>query len=178
MRQHIASIAALGFVTLAGPPAFGAQLVDSVFQVGFSYAGTDEILNDTIVPLLPENACYSWHVRLAPDDKPKSATETLSLPVALADWGDLATNPDDGIDISADGKTATRVFDPAPDPEGWFSHSWCVVEGDPTGPHTIAVAVDGETLTIFEFEVVLPEDYSWPAISQPAPRERSVDHSW
>jgi hypothetical protein len=177
MRQHITSIA-LGFMTLAVPPALGASLVDSVFQVSFRYAGSEEVVNDTAVPLLPDNACYAWYVRLGPGERPTAATETLSLPVALADWGDLATNPDDGIDISADGKTATRRFDPAPDPEGWFSHSWCVVEGDPTGRHTIEVAVEGETLTTFDFDVVLPEDYSWPNISQPMPRERSVDHSW
>lgn len=100
------------------------------FQVTFKYAGADEVLHDTVVPLLPGNACYNWYVQLADGAAPKAATETLNLPVALADWGTLATDPDDGIDISADGKVAARSFSPELDDEGRFSHSWCVAEGD------------------------------------------------
>lgn len=159
-------------------PAAAAELADSVFQVTFKYAGDDEVLNDTVVPLLPGNACYNWYVQLAKGDTPKTATETLSLPEALADWGTLATDPSDGIDISADGKVAVRTFVPELDEEGWFSHSWCVAPGDPTGAHSIAIAVDGEPLVTYDFQVVLPEDYYWPTIIQPTPRERSVDHSW
>lgn len=159
-------------------PAGAAELADSVFQVTFRYAGTDEVLNDTVVPLLPGNACYNWYVKLGEGPAPASATETLSLPVALADWGTLATDPDDGIDISADGKVATRMFTPELDEEGWFSHSWCVAAGDPVGAHSIAIAVDGKPLVTYDFQVVLPEDYYWPTIIQPTPRERSVDHSW
>lgn len=159
-------------------PAVAAELADSVFQVTFKYAGTDEVLNDTVVPLLPGNACYNWYVKLAEGEAPKTATETLSLPVALANWGTLATDPDDGIDISADGKVATRSFVPELDEEGWFSHSWCVADGDPVGAHSIAVAVEGAELVTYDFQVVLPEDYYWPTIVQPTPRERSVDHSW
>jgi len=159
-------------------PAVAVELTDSVFQVTYRYAGDDEVLNDTIVPLLPANACYNWYARLSEGAAPKTATETLRLPVALEDWGTLATDPDDGIDISADGKVAVRTFIPELDEEGWFSHSWCVAAGDPTGAHAIDIAVDGVKLVTFDFEVVLPEDYNWPTIIQPTPRERSVDHSW
>lgn len=177
MRLPVSATALL-FATLAAGPSIAAEMVDSVFQVTFRYAGDDEVLNDTVVPLLPGNACYNWYVRLAEGSAPKGATETLSLPVALEDWGTLATDPDDGIDISADGKVATRAFTPELDEEGWFSHSWCVAVGDPLGAHSIDIAVDGKLLTSYDFQVVLPEDYYWPSIAQPAPRERSVDHSW
>lgn len=170
--------AALLMLACTAAPAGAAELADSVFQVTYRYAGTDEVLNDTVVPLLPGNACYNWYIRLADGAAPTSATETLSLPVALADWGTLATDPDDGIDISADGKVAVRTFTPELDADGWFSHSWCVAAGDPTGAHSIAIAVDGAPLTSYDFQVVLPEDYAWPSIVQPAPRERSVDRSW
>jgi hypothetical protein len=159
-------------------PAVAAELADSVFQVTYRYAGDDEVLNDTVVPLLPGNACYNWYVKLAEGPPPPAATETLSLPEALEDWGTLATDPDDGIDVSADGKVAIRSFKPELDEEGWFSHSWCVAAGDPLGAHSIAVAVDGVELVTFNFQVVLPEDYYWPTIIQPTPHERSVDHSW
>jgi hypothetical protein len=177
MRLPVSATALL-LATLAAGPSIAAGMVDSVFQVTFRYAGDDEVLNETVVPLLPGNACYNWYVRLAKGDAPKAATETLSLPVALEDWGTLATDPDDGIDISTDGKVATRTFTPELDEGGWFSHSWCVAPGDPVGAHSIAIAVDGEKLVTYDFQVVLPEDYYWPSIAQPAPRERSVDHSW
>lgn len=176
MRLKLPALLAL-LATVAAP-AGAAELADSVFQVTFRYAGDDEVLNDTVVPLLPGNACYNWYAQLGAGPAPTTATETLSLPVALGDWGTLATDPDDGIDISADGKVAVRTFTPELDDEGWFSHSWCVAAGDPTGAHSIAIAVDGEPLTTYDFQVVLPEDYYWPTILQPEPRERSVDHSW
>ncbi|MBN9309441.1 hypothetical protein [Devosia sp.] len=176
--RRLAAIAALSGGLLASAPTLAVELVDSVFQVTFRYAGSEEVLNDTVVPLLPDNACYTWYVRLGQGTAPKTATEVLTLPVPLDDWGSVATNPDDGIDISADGSVATRTFTPEPDAEGWFSHAWCVAAGDPTGDHAIAIAVDGVPLTRFDFTVVLPEDYYWPPIAQPGPRERSVDHSW
>ncbi|WP_156387297.1 hypothetical protein [Devosia sp. Root105] len=177
MRLPVSTSAML-LALLATGPSLAAEMIDSVFQVTFRYAGEDEVLNDTVVPLLPGNACYNWHVRLAEGAAPKTATETLSLPMPLEDWGTLATDPDDGIDISADAKVATRTFMPELDGEGWFSHSWCVAPGDPVGAHSIAIAVDGDKLVTYDFQVVLPEDYYWPSIVQPTPRERSVDHSW
>jgi hypothetical protein len=176
--RWLAAIVALSGGLLGSAPVLAVELADAVFQVTFRYAGTDEVLNDTVVPLLPDNACYSWYVRLGEGETPKTATEVLSLPVPLANWGTLATDPDDGVDISADSKVATRTFTPELDADGWFSHSWCVAAGDPTGAHSIAVAVDGVQLTRFDFTVVLPEDYYWPPIAQTGPRERSVDHSW
>jgi len=177
MRQLAAIVALTGGV-LCSAPALAVELVDSVFQVTFRYAGTDEVLNDTVVPLLPDNACYTWYARLGEGETPKTAAEVLTLPVALADWGTLATDPDDGVDISSDSKVATRTFTPELDADGWFSHSWCAATGDPTGAHSIAISVDGVLLKRFDFTVVLPEDYYWPAIAQTGPRERSVDHSW
>lgn len=176
MRASLPTIALL--LACGATPATAVEMVDSLFQVTYHYAGDDEALNDTLVPLLPDNACYNWYARLAAGDAPATATETLTLPVALADWGTLATDTEDGIEISADGKVATRTFTPELDADGWFSHSWCVAAGDPVGAHSIAIAVDGKTLVTYDFQVVLPEDYPWPAITQPQPRERSVDHSW
>ncbi|MDB5541935.1 MAG: hypothetical protein JWQ89_3662 [Devosia sp.] len=176
MRVRLPVLAVV-LVSVAAP-AWAGELVDSVFQVTYHYAGDDQVLNDTVVPLLPGNACYNWYVRLAEGPAPANVTETLKLPIALADWGTLATDPDDGIDISADGTVAVRTFMPELDAEGWFSHSWCVAAGDPTGPHSIEIAVDGKSLTTYYFQVVLPEDYYWPTIIQPSPRERSVDNSW
>jgi hypothetical protein len=158
--------------------AGAAELVDSDFQVTFRYGGAEQRLSEDKVPLLPGNVCYTWWMKLAPGDAPQSVEERLILPPPLADWGDAATNPDDGVEISADNTVATSTFAPELDAEGWFSKGWCAAEGDPLGAHRIEVSIDGELLKTFEFDVVAPEDYAWPALRQPDPRERSVQGSW
>lgn len=155
-----------------------AQVVDSDFLVTFQYGGTEQRLSEDKVPLLPGDACYTWWMKLAPGEVPQSVVETLVLPEPLADWGDFATNLDDGVEISADNTTATSTFAPDIDADGWFSKGWCAAVGDPVGAHRIDVSVDGTLLKTYEFEVLAPEDYPWPALRQPDPRERSVQNSW
>jgi hypothetical protein len=159
-----------------------AELLAQRLEVGFSYAGYDERYDDPLVPLLPANACYSWFVQLAPpaDGAPAPTTlvERLVLPVPLADWGTLATTPDDNVEISADGTTAITTSAVTPDAEGWLTNGWCVAAGDPIGPHRFELELDGAPLTSFDFEVVPPEDYNWPTIPQPDPMARTVYNSW
>lgn len=159
-------------------PAEERQPAESAFQVTFRYAGTDQVLDATVVPLLPGNACYNWYIRLAAGATPKTAVERLTLPEPISTWGDAATDPDDGIEIEADGAVAVKTFVPAPDADGWFSDGWCVAEGDPIGAHKIEVSVDGTSLATFDFEAVQPGDYAWPSIIQPDSFGRSVDNSW
>lgn len=173
------TVAAAGcLVVLSLFPAIAAELVDSDFQVTFNYGGSEQRLSEDKVPLLPGNTCYTWWVKLAAGDAPKSVEERLVLPQALSDWGDAASNPDDGVEISADGTTATSTFVPELDSDGWFSKGWCAALGDPVGQHRIDVSVDGVLLKTYEFEVLAPEDYPWPALRQPDARERSVQNSW
>ena len=40
------------------------------------------------------------------------------------------------------------------------------------------LCLHGLTRNSRDFEVVAPEDYPWPALRQPDPRERSVQGSW
>jgi len=170
--------AAACFSALSLVPAMAAELVDSDFQVTFQYGGSEQRLSEDKVPLLPGNTCYTWWMKLGEGPAPQSVEERLVLPAPLADWGDAATNPDDGVEISADNTTATSTFVPDIDSEGWFSKGWCAAVGDPLGAHRIEVSVDGTLLKTFEFDVLAPEDYPWPALRQPDPRERSVQNSW
>ena len=172
------TVAAAGLIVLSLAPAIAAEMVDSDFQVTFNYGGSEQRLSEDKVPLLPANACYTWWLRLADGPEPVSAVERLTLPEPLADWGDAATNPDDGVDILEGGKVASSEFTPELDAERWFSKGWCAAEGDPVGPHKIEVWLDGALARSFDFEVVAPEDYPWPALRQPDPRERSVQNSW
>lgn len=163
-------------------PATAVEILAQRLEVGFNYAGYDERYDDPLVPLLPANACYTWHVQLAAPEAgtpaPTTLVERLVLPVPLADWGTLATTPDDNVEISADGTTAITSFAAAPDAEGWLSNGWCVAAGDPVGPHRFELELDGAPLTSFDFEVVAPEDYNWPSIPQPDPTARTVYNSW
>jgi len=172
----IAATACLWALSLGSVSA--AEMVDSDFQVTFQYGGSEQRLSEDKVPLLPGNACYTWWMKLAPGEAPQTAVETLVLPEPLSDWGDFASNPDDGVTISADNTTATSTFVPEVDSDGWLSKGWCAAEGDPVGPHRIEVSVDGTLLKTYQFEVLAPEDYPWPALRQPDPRERSVQNSW
>jgi hypothetical protein len=176
LLRTVAAAMCLSALPLA--PAVAAEMVDSDFQVTFNYGGSEQRLSETQVPLLPGNTCYTWWMKLAAGDAPSSVVEKLVLPEALADWGDAATNPDDGVEISADGTTATSTFAPELDSEGWFSKGWCAAVGDPLGPHKIEVSVDGTLLKTYDFEVLAPEDYPWPALRQPDTSERSVQDSW
>ena len=172
-------IAATAFASALGLGSAGAvELTDSDFQVTFQYGGSEQRLSEDKVPLLPGNACYTWWMKLGGTDAPQSAEERLVLPEPLADWGDFATNPDDGVEISADNTTATSTFVPELDSDGWLSKGWCAAAGDPVGAHRIEVSIDGTLLKTFEFEVLAPADYPWPALRQPEPRERSVQNSW
>lgn len=173
------SIAAAALVWALGlTAANAAEIVDSDFQVTFQYGGSEQRLSEDKVPLLPGNACYTWWMRLAEGPAPQTVEERLILPEPLADWGDFGSAPDDGVEISADGATVISTFTPEIDAEGWFSKGWCVAAGDPVGSHRIEVSVDGTLFKTYEFEVLAPEDYAWPALDQPDPRERSVQDSW
>ena len=176
LLRTIAAAGCIAALTLGSVGA--AELVDSDFQVTFQYGGAEQRLSEDKVPLLPGNVCYTWWMKLAAGDTPPSVDERLILPAPLGDWGDAASNPDDGVEISADNRVATSTFVPEIDAEGWFSKGWCAAAGDPLGAHRIEVSVDGTLLETFDFEVLAPEDYPWPALRQPDPRERSVQGSW
>ncbi len=175
LPRIVAAALCLSALTLG--PAVAVEMVETDFQVTFQYGGSEQRLSESQVPLLPGNTCYTWWMKLAPGDAPRAAVERLILPAPL-DWGDLAINPDDGVEISADNTMATSTFVPELDSEGWFSKGWCAAAGDPVGPHQIEVSIDGTVLKTFDFEVLAPEDYPWPALRQPDARERSVQNSW
>lgn len=159
-------------------PAAAVELRDQRLEVTFNYAGYDERYTDPLVPLLPANACYTWFVQLPEGLAPTTVVERLVLPVPLADWGSLATTPDDNVEISADGTTAITTAAATPDAEGWLTNGWCVAAGDPVGPHRLEIELDGAPLATFAFDVVPAEDYNWPSVPQPDPMARGVYNSW
>jgi hypothetical protein len=163
---------------LASTPALGVEVVTSAFQVSYSQHGKEYRADDLVVPLLPDNACYNWFVQLAEANLPVKATERFTLPEALPSWETTASAPGDATQIEENGKVAVTTVEQTTDTEGWFSHGWCVAEGDPLGLHVVEVSVDGASIAKFEFTVVPPEAYRFPVPPPPDPSGRSTGNSW
>lgn len=163
---------------LSWTPVSALEIVESVFQVTFTRDGTEYVLNDPAVPLLPENTCYSWYLRATETGTPVRFVERFTLSEAI-DWGTTGESPDDVTRLEQAGKVAVTTIDMTTDEQGWFSHGWCVAEGDPAGDHLIEVSVDGDALASFPFQVLAADDYSFPVTHVVTGRTaRTVTDSW
>lgn len=189
----------------AGSTACAAEVIDSTFEVQFTRDGQIFSYADTTVPYLPDSACYHWYLRFDPTTiGDVTLVETFRLPEPLEAWQNYVNDPGAASQIAPDAQGAVTTVTSAPDENGWVSHGWCVAEGDPLGPHTIAVSLDGTEVASWQFTVVAPEDYLFeeptpapdPAGSgtapidrpappappapppQPSPLARDVNQSW
>jgi hypothetical protein len=116
--------------------------------------GERRSIASTLVPYLPNQACFGWRIRLAAAPAVVRLREVLQLPAAPAFW----SNEDDAYSphrYSADRKTAITEQFAAPQ-DGWIASSWCIVEGDPVGAHSIEVFIDDRLIRRFDFEVRRP----------------------
>ncbi|WP_196260204.1 hypothetical protein [Pelagibacterium limicola] len=149
--MHIASLGgALGLVLLAWPLTAQEHphIVDRAFVVTVTdAAGNAESKYTTRVPLLPRQACFSWHIRFEGAPSELKITEILQLPAPAQIWETA------GSQISAD-RTAAKTTRTITVEEGWIGAYWCLAEGDPAGPHTIAVSSGAWLDETFSFEVV------------------------
>jgi len=166
-----AAIATLGLLALAAP-VLAFEVTERQLQISFNHAGKDYVRNDVLVPLLPKNACYDWHQRFKETSTPIAVTEWLTLPAAI-DWGNLATNPNDGIEIQDNGTGAKSTLSLVTDDTGWVTHGWCAAEGDPLGRHVLEIMAGDKQLAAFGFSVIDPSEYNFPA----APREPGAPRS-
>lgn len=192
----------------ASSAASAAEVIDSAFEVHFNRDGQQFGSVDTIVPYLPDNACYYWFVRFDPATRGEvTLLETFRLPEPLDAWRNYANDPASATQIAADAQGAVTTVTAAPDADGWVYHGWCVAEGDPLGPHTMSVSFEGKDVAGWQFTVVAAEDYNFdapkaaPGVSpdssgpqavpsppapppppvlpqQPSPLARDVNRSW
>jgi hypothetical protein len=176
--RRLSSAAALVPALFLAWPASALEIAERAFQVSYTHEGTEYVFEDSRVPMLPQNACYSWYLRSVESGAQVRAVERMTLPVAI-DWGTVGETPEDITQIEEGGKVAVTTLDMTTDADGWLTHGWCVASGDPPGPHTIEVSVDGASVASFSFEVVAPETYAFPAGKVPAARtDRTVSDSW
>lgn len=118
--------------------------------------GGRQAIASSLVPYLPNRACFGWRIRLTDAPAMVRLREVLQLPTAPAFW----SGEDDTYSphkYSADRTTATTEQFAAPK-DGWIGSSWCIVEGDPVGAHFIEVFIDDRLIRHFDFEVRRPSD--------------------
>jgi hypothetical protein len=166
-------LALLVLAWAATTPAVALEVVESVLQVSYRHNSEDYVFNDRYVPLLPGNACYTWYMRVDAAATPLTVVERMTLPIGI-DWG---TPPTETV-IEDEGRVAVTTIPTTTDDEGWFSHGWCVAEGDPTGPHSIDVSVDGQPLASFPFEVLAADVYNFPKPIVPERAQRTANNFW
>ena len=146
-----AVLLAAGALLSAPVQAFSVE--STVFVVSVSDGqGNARSFESNLVPYLPDRACFGWRIRLAEPPVLVRYREVLTLPEAPVFWSgeNDAYSPHA---FSADRTTATTEEFAAPDPEGWIASSWCLAEGDPTGPHSFDIYIEGELIKRFDFEV-------------------------
>jgi hypothetical protein len=168
--------ALLGMLAYA-PAVLAFEVQERVLQVSYTHNGQSYVYDDSVVPLLPGNACYNWYIRLAETNTELTVMERMTLPAAI-DWGAAATDPSDGIEVLENGTVALSTLATSTDEEGWITHGWCAAEGDPLGTHTIEASAGGQVLASFVFDVVDPSTYSFPAAPSAPWAMRSANHAW
>lgn len=193
IKRMLTALAAIGFCGTA----LAAEVIDSRFEVDYTHNGTSVSQIGSIVPNLPESACYYWYLQFDPSSTSElTLIETLQLPVPLEAWKDYRNDPASEMQISADARSAVVTLKLTPDSDGWTSHGWCVAAGDPLGEHHIGVSLDGAMVGDWTFRVVAPEEFDFgpggsaepqsgqpdpaalPPAFQPSPTARDVNQSW
>lgn len=151
-RWQVIALLLLLSIPFIGPAA-AAEVAEAEFRVSVSDGeGNEHSIRADVVPYLPGQACFGWRLRLAGSPGLVKYREVLNLPEAPTFWSgeDDAYSPHR---YSADRTTATTEAFAAPDKDGWIESGWCIAEGDPAGPHTIDVYIDGRLVEHFDFDV-------------------------
>jgi hypothetical protein len=161
-NQDTSLRAALVALVIAAPTAASAfDVAETAFEVYHTENGVEVSESTTQVPLRTDNeTCWNWYIRTPDTSGSVTFTERLVMPEAPESWGDLNDIPEGQIGklVLEDGGRigiSTRKADLS---DGWFGHGWCILPGDPVGPHTVEVSVEGEVIHRFDFEVVAPPE--------------------
>jgi hypothetical protein len=149
---------------MSASPALAVEVLETAFEVHRTVDGQDVGEATTIVPLRTDDSCWYWYLRLDQTKGEVTYVERLIMPAAPTSWGDLSeTDPAEvsPFRLEEDGKVGvSHRREPLSD--GWLSHGWCFLPGDPTGPHKVEISIGGKLVQRFEFEVV-----DAPAETQP-----------
>ena len=109
-----------------------------------------EVVETTSIPHRPGASCYSWVLLVEPENRTLSVRELFELPDSAETWN---SDPSAVTVVNRDRSGAVTEFEESLG-DGVITHSWCVAEGDPVGPHRIRVFVGDRLLHDFRFSVV------------------------
>src|SRR3546814_11803475 len=125
-----AALALPGGPAAASTEGITVEAAEFIVSVGDGEGGERRIAS-TLVPYLPDQACFGWRIRLAEAPPVVRVREVLKLPEAPAFWSG-EDDPYSTHVFSADRPTATTEASTAP-AEGWISSDWCNAAGEPLG---------------------------------------------
>lgn len=141
--------------------ALAVDVEDTAFEVYRTENGQEVSEATTTVPLRTDNeTCWNWYIRLKDASGEVTFTERLVMPEEPESWGDVNDIPEGQIGklVLEDGGKVGITTRLTTLNDGWFGHGWCILPGDPVGPHSVEVSIDGELVHRFDFEVVPPPD--------------------
>jgi hypothetical protein len=128
------------------PTPVAIKVIEASFVQQDLGGGTYRVFPTTRIKYDPGKSCYSWLLRVEPQNAEVAITERFTLPAPATHWG----NPDSNV--SVDRSEASTELNESLD-DGVLTNGWCVVEGDPIGKYVIDVFHGGRRLHRFTFEV-------------------------
>ena len=147
---------------LPSPPPLAPKIDRAEFLVSTKdRTGRSTTIESDVVPLLPGRTSYQWRLHLR-EAAPKSVTlkEILTLPTPSDGW---PLTPE----LTAENSRRAITEETLLARDGWISQSWRVADGDPPGPYSIDVHLDGGFVHRFVFHVRRPVDSISPPVSRP-----------
>ena len=177
----VVSAAALAQTTpSAKPPVKPVRNVPYVSISGVD--GKQRHYETNAIPLLFNRACFGWRMYLGGPNRVVSLTEVLTTSQPAEQ---VIAGPE--TEVSADKTRATtRMLETVQD--GVLQRSWCIIPGDPPGPYTYDISIDGEPRGEFVFcaievpdqnpntdprELSCPNKFNAVERAQPQPRKAS-----
>ena len=143
--------ALLAAALMVQPAADGASaVVDSYFVGVLRTPGGEAVTETTNIPYRPGDSCFSWGLRIEPQDRERTFEEVLRLPGPATDFsGDGETQ----VEVSQD-RTSATVQHPLAAGQSEIGGSWCIAPGDPLGEYRITVSDGATVIHSFDFDVV------------------------
>ncbi len=160
-------LAMAGLMALAPGQAWALEVLETAFEVHRTVDGEDVAEATTVVPLRTDDSCWYWYIRLDQLKGEVTYVERLVMPEAPESWGDTTTPDPSAVSAFRLEDGGTIGVSPRREAlaDGWLSHGWCFLPGDPTGQHRVDVSIGGKLVHRFEFEVVDAPIESQPAAS-------------
>ena len=129
-------------------PPLDIQVLEATFVQQELVGGRLNEVPTTRIKYAPGKSCYSWILRVIPQDASVTLQENFRLPAPATQW-----NSDPATTIVSSRKSEATTIVPESLEDGILTHGWCVAEGDPTGKHEIEVFHNDRLLHRFKFEV-------------------------